>query len=125
MAETTSYPERRQFPRFDFSACPWIFSLILKQEHAPQSPMQLEALNISLGGIKFRSNRKIGIFEEVRIQLLHEKFDHDPITVSGRVVRVDETDIGVSEKNYGMAVQFDELTDRVFSQLSEIFIDIS
>ncbi len=125
MAETTSDPERRQFPRFEFGATPWIFSLLLKEEHIPQSPLQLEAQNISIGGLKFRSNRKIGIFDEVSVQLLHRDSTDDPITISGKVVRVDETDIGVSEKNYGMAVQFEDLSDRIFSQMSVVFIEIS
>jgi len=124
MAEDTDYEVRRQFPRVPFSRTPWVFALKLDSDELAMSPLQLEAQNISLGGLRFLANKKIAIFSKVSIQLLDKEGKKTPITAQGKVVRVDETDLGLEEKTFGMSIEFTSLPektlDAIQSELSRV-----
>lgn len=119
MAEDTDYEIDRQFPRHSFQKTPWIFALKVMSKDLASSPLQLEAQNISLGGMRILSNQKIPIFTQVSIQLLDKEGKKPPLPMEGKVVRVDETDLGLDEKTFGMAVEFSKLPDRVLKILEE------
>lgn len=113
MAEDTEYEVPRQFPRVPFSRTPWVFALKLESEELAASPLQLEAQNISLGGLRFLANKKIPIFAKVTIQLLDKDGKKPPLSAQGKVIRVDETDIGLEEKTFGMTIQFISLPQKM------------
>lgn len=104
------YPERR-FPRVDFQPLPWVFTLRLPDPAQPDKALRLEARNISRGGVKFVCNRRFGLFEILQMHLL-EKTTGKPLPpLQGKVVRVEEVEIGYGEKTYGIAMEFTSGTD--------------
>ena len=117
MAEDTDYEINRQFPRLSFQKTPWILALKIKADDLGPIALQLEAQNISLGGMRILSNKKIPIFTSVSIQLLDKDGKRPPIHLEGKVVRVDETDIGLDEKTFGMAVEFTALPEKTLKIL--------
>ena len=119
MAEDTDYEIDRQFPRHSFHKTPWIFALKVTSSDLANTPLQLEAQNISLGGMRILSNKKIPIFTPVSIQLLDKEGKKPPVPVDGKVVRVDETDVGLDEKTFGMAVEFTKLPDKTLKILED------
>lgn len=124
MDENTEFTTERQFPRFPFQRTPWIFTLEIVDAEFMNSPVQLEALNISLGGLKFHSNKKIAIFNEVSIRLVDKEGRASPLTLSGKVIRVEETDVGLEEKTFGMAIEFSELHSETKQKLSTILTSL-
>lgn len=101
-----SYIPERRYPRTDFNQLPWVFSLRLPKPADPESPLRLEAKNISAGGLKFMCNRRFALFELITVALF-EKATGKPLPlVQGKVVRVEEVDTGFGEKTYGVALEF-------------------
>jgi hypothetical protein len=96
----------RKSPRFDFSTLPLVFQLSLKTTLDQESPTRLEARNISRHGMKFYSNRKIPLFEQTIISLFEKKTGNLVAEITSKVVRLEEIDIGVGERTYGIAVEF-------------------
>jgi len=96
----------RRNPRFEFDHFPWVFALSLTEPAGEELPMRVEARNISRGGLKFVSNRKISLFEQVQVVLFEKKTGKEVVTLLGKVVRVEEVDIGTGERTYGIAVEF-------------------
>lgn len=93
-------------PRFEFGHFPWVFALHLTEPAGEERPMRVEARNISKDGLKFVSNRKIPLFEQVQVVLFEKKTGKEVVTLLGKVVRVEEVDIGTGESTYGIAVEF-------------------
>lgn len=100
-----SQTEKRS-PRFEFSNFPWVFSLHLMEPAEADKTMRVEARNISRVGMKFVSNRKIPLFEQVQIVLFEKSTGKEIATLLSKVVRVEEVDTGAGERTYGMAVEF-------------------
>lgn len=98
-------PERRH-PRFEFPKFPWVFTLQLRDAWAADRPLRIEAKNISQGGLKFLSNQKIALFEEVQVVLFAKADGKELARMLGRVVRLEEVDTGFGEKWYGIALEF-------------------
>ncbi len=88
------------------------------EEDSP-SPVQVEAVNISLGGIKFFSNTPIPIFTLLTIRLIHKEGDKPTITIKGKVVRTEMIDVGLPEKSYGIAVKFSEEDSSAYRELMD------
>ena len=125
MATKSFIGENRKYPRFPFEDCSWVFSLVLSTERIPHRPIQLEARNISLGGIFFRSNYQYNVFEEVDIQLLSKIKGALPVYIHGRVTRISETDTGQAEKNYSMALEFGPISESDFAKMATILNDVN
>lgn len=98
------HPERRH-PRTEFSDLPWIFSLRLSEPTNLDTPLRLEAKNISAGGVKFLCNRRFQLFEPLAVQLF-EKNGKVLLSLQGKIVRVEEIDTGIGERTYGTAIEF-------------------
>ena len=98
------FPERRS-ARYEFQRFPWIFSLQMEEPAAADAPLRVEARNVSRGGLKFVTNRRIALFETVRGSLLDEN-GQLVAQLTGKVVRVEEVDTGHGERTYGIAVEF-------------------
>lgn len=98
------FPERRS-ARHEFQRFPWIFSLQVDEPAATETPLRVEARNVSRGGLKFVTNRRIALFEIVRGSLLDES-GQLVTQFTGKVVRVEEVDTGHGERTYGIAVEF-------------------
>jgi hypothetical protein len=101
-----SYLPERRHPRFEFAQFPWVFSLQLDKAWQEDKPLRLEAKNLSLGGLKFQSNRRIPLFEEVQVVIFAKSDGKELSRVRGRVVRLEEVDTGFGEKSYGIALAF-------------------
>lgn len=102
--------ERRQQTRVDFSKLPWVFCLRADDFSTAKTPTRIEACDISVSGIRMRSNRRIDIFTDFDFQLLHKEKNIAPIEISAKVVRVEETDLGLEEKTYTIAAEFNNDT---------------
>jgi len=111
--------ERRKSRRKSFEDTTWVFSLFLQEKDIPTSPLRLEAQNISLGGIKFLSNRKIPLFDVIYTHLFEKKNKGEPLKLSAKVVRVEEIDTGKTEKTYGIAAQFEEVSEKSLALLKK------
>jgi hypothetical protein len=92
--------------RFEFNQLPLVFSLQLAAPAGGERPLRLNATNISRSGLKFQSNSKIPLFEQVQIALFDKSSGKELATLFGKVVRVEEVDTGLGEKTYGIAVEF-------------------
>jgi len=92
--------------RFDFSHFPWVFSLQLAEPASPDKPLRVEARDISRTGLKFVSNQKFPLFDQVQIVLFEKETGNEVATLFGKVIRLEEVDTGVTEKTYGIAVEF-------------------
>lgn len=125
MGENTDFESQRQFERIPFAQTPWLFTIEAPEPSFLQNPAQLEAQNISLGGLKFNSNHKIAVFREVKIRLLDRRGLIEPIQVKARVIRVEETDLGLDEKTFGMAVSFDTLSESIRALLHQVLQPLS
>src|SRR5690606_15393750 len=68
-AELEKAANRREFDRMDFPSTPWVFMLSLPESLLDGTPLRLEAKNISPGGIKFQTNKKIPLFSVLSMQL--------------------------------------------------------
>jgi hypothetical protein len=101
--------ERRKHSRKAFNQTPWLFTLLLQNSPMNDRPLRLEAKNIGMGGIKFHANYKFPLFQNIQIQFLDKTSRHDPIVVTAQIIRVEETDTGLSEKTYGLAAKFTEV----------------
>lgn len=112
--------DTRAHKRKEFQETPWTFALFLQEQQAPQDPFRLEAKNISLGGLKFLCNRKIPLFETLQVHLFDQKEKGEPIKLMAKVIRVEEIDIGLAEKTYGLAAKFDSLPDRFLPALEKV-----
>lgn len=66
---------------------------------------------MSRHGIKFQSNHKIPLFTPVHVQLFEKKTKRDPLKIQAKVVRVEEVDTGKAEKIFGIAIQFETMSD--------------
>ena|SRR3989344_2068202 len=98
------YPER-QYPRFEFSQFPWVLAIELTSPAWSDCPLRMEGKNISRGGIKLLSNRKIELFSKVRVSLFDRKSGQALASATGKVVRLEEINTGLSEITYGIALQ--------------------
>ena len=99
------FPERRH-PRFEFQKLPWVLSLRLGAPSWPEKPTRVEAKNLSQGGLKFFSNRKFQLFEVLQVSLYEKESGKSLITLTGKVVRVEEIDTGFGDRTFGIAIQF-------------------
>jgi PilZ domain len=99
------FPERRH-PRFEFQTFPWVLSVTVGEPCRADKPTRIEAKNVSQGGLKFLSNRKFQLFENVQISLFEKGTGKTLVALGGKVVRVEEIDTGFGERTYGIAMQF-------------------
>jgi hypothetical protein len=83
-----------------------MLSLRLTEPAGPERPIRIEARNISNHGLKIVSNRKVPLFEEVQLVLFSKADGRELATLLGKVVRVEEIDIGAEEMSYGIAMDF-------------------
>ena len=111
---------RRESERLDFTATSWVFTLTLPDELLDGAPLRLEAKNISLGGIKFQTNKKIPLFSVLSMQLFERNSGGNPISLTGKVVRIEEIDEGLPEKTYGIATRFENLGEAEQLKLSAV-----
>jgi c-di-GMP-binding flagellar brake protein YcgR len=103
-----SYLTERRYPRIEFQTLPLVLALRWDEAHLDEKPVRLEGRNLSRGGIKFASNRRISLFAPVRISFFDKTNGQEAAVVTGKVVRVEEVDTGHGERTYGIAVQFSE-----------------
>jgi hypothetical protein len=115
----------RKSPRLDFSALPLLFQLSLKTTMDQDSPTRMEARNISRHGMKFYSNRKIPLFEQTQISLFEKKTGKLVAEITSKVVRLEEIDIGVGERTYGISVEFIAGADPLGNFIPEEYSDPS
>lgn len=115
-----SFITERRHPRFPFSSQPWVFSLQLKNPAEGDLPLRVEARDISRCGIKFYSNRKIPLFEQVYFILFAKKDGREVASLSGKVVRLEEIDTGLGEKTYGIAVDLTDGTEPLHTLLPDL-----
>ena len=99
------FPERK-YPRYAFESLACVFSLRLTEAPPSDKPLRLEARNLSLGGLKFVSNRRFNLFENLEVVLIEKPAGKALPPVQGKVVRVEEVDIGKGEKTFGIALEF-------------------
>lgn len=105
MTTNSTFEHARKYPRVLFTTTPWVFGLVQSRTQ-PETPLRLEARNVSMGGIKFFSNYKFPLFEKLQMSLFDKDSKGEPIHLNGQIVRVEETDTGQKEKIYGLAVEF-------------------
>jgi hypothetical protein len=98
--------DRKRDTRFEFAELPLVFSLQMAAPAGADLPLRLDAKNISGSGVKFLSNYKIPLFEQVQMALFEKPSGKEVATLFGKVVRVEEIDTGLGEKTYGIAVEF-------------------
>ena len=113
------YSTERRHPRFPFSGQPWVFSLQLKEAAPDDRPLRVEARDISRCGMKFFSNRKIALFEQVYVTLYGKADGRLLASLAGKVVRLEDIDTGVGERTYGIALDFSEGTEALHRLLPE------
>lgn len=101
-----NYHPARKYPRFEFSVLPFVLSVRWDQPVADERPIRIEGRNVSRGGIKFSSNRRIALFEAVHLSLFDKNQGQELAALEGKVVRVEEVDTGLGERTYGIAVEF-------------------
>jgi hypothetical protein len=109
----------RRYPRFAFSSQPWVFSVQWKEPAKGDQPVRVEARNISRCGLKFHSNRKVALFEQVYILLFGKEDGKEIASLVGKVVRLEEIDTGFGEKTYGIALDFEDGTHTLHRLLPE------
>lgn len=112
--------ERRKYARKDFTECPWVFSLYLQKKSLPSEPLRLEANNISVGGLKFQTNRKIPLFDKIEVHLFEKNSKNEPLRLPAQVIRVEEIDTGLQEKIYGTAACFEDLSAELIFKLKKV-----
>jgi hypothetical protein len=115
-----SFPTERRYPRFPFSSQPWVFSLQLKEPAEGDHPLRVEARDISRCGIKFYSNRKIPLFEQVYVILFAKNDGREIARLAGKVVRLEDIDTGVGERTYGIALDLMEGTEPLHKWLPDL-----
>lgn len=118
MQRKREFDERRAHDRIPFAELPWTFCLQGNSLPADSCPTRVEACDISLGGIRLLSNQRINIFSEFEFQLHHNKEKVQPITIRAKIVRIEETDVGLEEKKYSLAAEF--VTNSITN--SEVFL---
>lgn len=96
----------RKSSRVEFQGLPLVFQLSVKSTMESDAAIRVEARNISRHGIKFYSNRKIPLFDQVNLSFFEKKTGTLLAEVLSKVVRLEEIDIGVGERTYGIAVEF-------------------
>lgn len=101
-----SFNESRRFTRTDFRQLPWVFALKLNAPYAGERPLRVEARNIGAGGFKFVSNLRIPVFSEVQVSFFENLSGKELISLTGKVVRLEEVDTGQGEKTFGLALEF-------------------
>jgi hypothetical protein len=108
-----SYLAERKHPRHEFSTLPLVLSVRWEDPAPGDRPLRVEARNISEGGIKFVSNRRLALFSPIRLSLFDKSGGNELAALGGKVVRVEEVDTGLGERTYGIAVEFATGTDRL------------
>lgn len=108
-----SYLAERKHPRHEFSTLPLVLSLRWEDPATEERPLRVEARNISEGGIKFVSNRRLALFSPVHLSLFDKNLGTELAALDGKVVRVEEVDTGHGERTYGIAVEFSAGTERL------------
>lgn len=96
----------RKSARIEFADLPLLFHLSVKTTMEQDAPTRIEARNISRNGVKFYSNRRIPLFEQVNLSFYEKKSGNLVAEILAKVVRLEEIDIGVGERTYGIAVEF-------------------
>lgn len=110
----------RRHPRFEFHDLPWVFSVQWPEPATQERPVRVEARNISRGGFKFSSNHRVPLFSELEIVLLDKKDGREVATLTGKVVRLEEVDIGVGERTYGIALELTSGADALHPLLPDL-----
>lgn len=108
-----SYLAERKHPRFDFSPLPLVLAVRWEEAAPEDRPVRVEARNISEGGMKFVSNRRLSLFSPIHLSLFDKILGTELAALDGKVVRVEEVDTGLGERIYGIAVQFSAGTERL------------
>lgn len=103
-----SYPHERKYPRYEFAKLPWVFGLQFAEPASTEHPIRVEAKNIGNGGCKFASNKKIPLFQEIQVSLFDKKTGTLVTRLTGKVIRLEEVDTGLTEKLFGIALEFVE-----------------
>ncbi len=111
---------RREFDRIDFPSTPWVFALALPDHLLDGTPLRLEAKNVSAGGVKFQTNKKIPLFSVLSLQFFDRAGKATPFQLSAKIIRVEEVDEGRAEKTYGIAAQFENLGAGEKARLTEV-----
>lgn len=114
-----SYLAERKHPRFDFSTFPLVLSLRWEEPLAEDKPVRIEGRNISRGGLKFQSNRRIALFSPLRLSLFSKGNGQELAALEAKVVRVEEVDTGLGERTYGIALEFTAGQDALASLLPD------
>ncbi len=96
----------RKSARIEFADLPLLFHLSVKTTMEQDVPTRIEARNISRHGVKFYSNRRIPLFEQINVSFYEKKSGNLVAEILAKVVRLEEIDIGVGERTYGIAVEF-------------------
>jgi hypothetical protein len=108
-----SYLAERKHPRFEFAPLPLVLSVRWDEPAPEDKPIRVEARNISEGGIKFVSNRRLALFSPIHLSLFDKNQGNELAALGGKVVRVEEVDTGLGERTYGIAVEFSKGTERL------------
>ena len=108
-ADTMS--ERRKDPRADV--------LIMYDVRGEGKGWAENYVNLSAGGLKFKSDRAYTQGALVEIEMSHYLCASNPLRTSGRVVRSRETN-GLYQTAYEVAVEFENLADDAQKDLKRI-----
>ena len=112
------HTERRKFVRRDFFELPYTLMLHLAEAWSGEVPPKVEPKNLCAGGMKFQTSWKIPVFEELEISLLHKENEKSIAKIKGKVVRLEEIDIGTGDKTYTVAIEFKpEFREKLENQL--------
>jgi hypothetical protein len=114
-----SFVTERRYPRLPFASLPWVFSLQLKEAAPGDQPFRVEARDISRCGIKFFSNRKIPLFEQVYVVLFAKADGRELARLTGKVVRLEDIDTGMGERTYGIALDLVDGADALHKLLPD------
>jgi c-di-GMP-binding flagellar brake protein YcgR len=111
--EKLDMPDRRVYARFDIQLPVWFNQY--KPEHESEFDIQGRTINISAGGIFFKTDRSFqpGITIELMLELSENDED---IQCLARVVRCE---LDEQEKNYRIAVNFLDISRPERNRLSE------
>jgi hypothetical protein len=114
-----SFLTERRYPRLPFASQPWVFSLQLKEPAQGDLPFRVEARDISRCGLKFYSNRKIPLFEQVYVIIFAKADGRELARVTGKVVRLEDIDTGMGERTYGIALDLVDGADALHKLLPD------
>lgn len=101
-----SFDEEYSSPTYDFQTLPWIFSIKLARPLEDGHPLRIEAKSLSEDGLKFQSNKRVPLFEQIQVSLFDKASGKEALSLLGKVVRLEEVDTGIGEKTYRISLSF-------------------